>query len=302
MSKIKAYLIELRAPFLTASIISVLVGTAAAKASGANINATEFFLVLAGFVCLHLGANVVNDFFDNAGGTDVVNKEFVFPFTGGSRLIQAGILKPSEVLIEGLVLYLLAGILFLPLVRAHGNLVTCLFLFGLVSGMFYTAPPFKWAHRGLGELMIFLSFGPLIVFTSWYVQTGTVGIVPLIISLPVAFLVTAILDINEFPDFEADRETRKKNLVVRMGRNAARYFYIFLLAGAYISLAAVVLFKYARPAAVIGFIGLPFSVIALAGLMKNYDKPALLGKACVMTILAHVALGLSLAVVIWFAK
>jgi 1,4-dihydroxy-2-naphthoate octaprenyltransferase len=300
MSKIKAYLIELRAPFLTAGIISVLVGTAAAKTSGANINVTEFFLVLAGFICLHLGANVVNDFFDNEGGTDAVNREFVFPFTGGSRLIQTGVLKPAEVLIEGLLLYLIAGMLFLPLVIAHGNLVTGLFLFGLVSGMFYTAPPFRWAHRGLGELMIFLNFGPVVVFTSWYVQTGMLSLAPVIISLPVGFLVTAILDINEFPDFEADRETGKKNLVVRMGRAAARYFYIFLLCGAYISLACIVLLKYTRPWAAAGFIGLPFSIIAIKGLMKNYDKPALLGGACVMTILAHIALGLALAAAVWF--
>lgn len=300
MNKVKALLIELRAPFLSASVLPVLLGTAAAKAAGMVIDIKEFMFVLVGFIFIHLGTNVFNDYFDNLNGTDKVNEEFVFPFTGGSRLIQSGILKPAEVLIEGIIMFLLSALFFIPLIIAHGNVILALYAFAVISGAFYVAPPFKWAHLGMGEVLIFLNFGPVIVCTSYFIHSGTLALAPLLLAIPAGLLVTAIVDMNEFPDYEADKKTGKKNLVVRMGKEISRYVYLVIICLAYLSLVIAVIFEAAPLPALISLITIPFSAAAFRELMINFGIPKKLTKACGLTILAQIIFTLILTATIWF--
>ena len=98
MGKVKIYIKELRAEFLTASVLPVLVAITLSYYEKGTFNLWLFILTLAGVIFLHLGTNVANDYFDHKSGNDEINRNFVRPFTGGSRLIQDGLLSPNTVL------------------------------------------------------------------------------------------------------------------------------------------------------------------------------------------------------------
>ena len=299
MNKIKSMIIELRAPFLTVTILPVLIGTALAHRAGVKIDIAAFWLIMSGFIFLHLGTNVLNDYFDWKNGTDNVNKKFISPFTGGSRLIQANVLKPRVVLIEGLAMFIVATALFIPLIHSRGIILFWVLLFSLVAGGFYTAPPFKWAHKGFGELLIFASFGPLMVATSYYILTGTVTSAVLAASILPGLLAASVVDINEFPDHDADKKTGKANLIVRLGTRRGKYSYFIMIVLAYISVVAAVMVRLLPVTALFALLALPFSINASLVLARYHDKPAKLAPACGMTIIAHLVGALAIAVVLY---
>jgi 1,4-dihydroxy-2-naphthoate octaprenyltransferase len=296
MNKIKALVLETRAPFLTVTIIPVLLGTAMAIKTGVQFNGLMFSAVLAGFILLHLGTNVLNDYFDDINGTDRVNKEFVFPFTGGSRLIQTGVLKPKEVLIEAVVFFVLGSVLLLYVSYFKGVYISILLGISLFAGIFYTAPPFKWAHRGLGEFLIFLGFGPIMVSGAYYALTGIVSSAAFIVSIPVGLLASAIVDINQFPDYEADKKTGKRNIVVRLGRKNGRIFYEITVLLAYTVIVVAVVLKIIPAWSLISLIGIVLSLKAISVLTKNFDRSLKLAPACGMTVVSHLIVGLALTI------
>lgn len=236
MEKLRAWLIELRAPFLTATLVSILLGTAIAWARNGAFNVTYFLLTLLGGTFLHLGANIANDYHDHRSGNDEANKEFVRPFSGGSRTIQQGLLTPKEVFSGSLFFYVLAVIIGLYFTWSVGPFVLGIGLIGMISGFFYTGRPFSWVSRGVGEALVGLNFGTLMTLGAYYVQTRQLSLEPLVASLPVALLIASVLYINEFPDYAADKAVGKDTLVVRLGREKAVYGYALLTFGAYASI------------------------------------------------------------------
>src|SRR3990170_8082279 len=139
-SKLESWIIALRAPFLTATFVSIFLGTVIAWVRNDTFNVGYFLLALLGGVFLHLGANVSNDYFDHKSGADEVNKEFVRPFSGGSRTIQLGLLSPREVLAGALLFYAAAIMIGAYFTFTVGPVVIVLGLVGVVSGFFYAAP------------------------------------------------------------------------------------------------------------------------------------------------------------------
>jgi 1,4-dihydroxy-2-naphthoate octaprenyltransferase len=103
-------------------------------------------------------------------------------------------------------------------------------------GIVYSAPPFRMVYRGLGEAVVALAFGPLITVGAYYVQTGSFSPAPFYASMPVAFLIAAVLMINEFPDYEADKKAGKNQLVVKLGPDKAVRVYGLIVAFAYASI------------------------------------------------------------------
>ena len=102
-------------------------------------------------------------------------------------------------------------------------------LLGLLAGLLYSADPVKLMSRALGEITIFLAFGPLITWGTYYVLTGHLTWPAFFLGFPLGFLITAVVWINQFPDFQADRAAQKNNLVVRLGLEHSRWIYLFLM-------------------------------------------------------------------------
>jgi 1,4-dihydroxy-2-naphthoate octaprenyltransferase len=286
------WVVKLRAPFFTATLVPVLLGAALAWARVGVFNFWYFLSTLVGAVCLHAGTNMSNDYFDHVWGSDEVNTEFANPFTGGSRLIQMGLVKPRQVLWQAIGFFVAGGLIGLFLALTRTWTVLWLGAVGVFCGYFYTAPPFRLARTGLGELAVGLCFGPLMVLGVYVVQTQMLDWEPVIASLPVMLLITLVLWINQFQDTPADAAVGKNHLVVRMGRRHAATVYGLLLAAVYLSLATGVLFGGVTPFALLGFLTVPRALKAYRVARVHYDHPRELVPANATTIQVHLLTGL----------
>jgi len=294
MSAIRRYLVYARAPFATASFLPVLLGTALAWRVTQVFSPIDFALNLAGVVLAHLGINLSNDYFDFRQGADQHNPHRN-PFSGGSPHLVDGSERPDHIrnLAWGtLGVACACGVALAVRVDRGLGPIVWLMLAGFVGGYFYTAPPLKFAYRGWGELFILLNFGFLSVLGSFYVQSNVLAWSPLIVSIPLGLLIVNVLWINQFPDFESDRDSGKHTLVVRLHPRWARFVYAALLA----VVGAVLL---AMPACLavsrwvyLAFLGALPAGIAAWTLFRHYDNPPKLRTAQALTILAHLLSGL----------
>ncbi len=281
-----AYLKALRLPFTAGSVVPVLIGAALAFSEGVWDGGLLGITVL-GVACLHLGANLLNDYYD-AKGSDPINVR-VTPFSGGSRVIQQGKVKAGAVLAMAIAFFLLAALCAVWLVKEGRPLVILLGGIGLLAGWAYSAPPLQLMSRGWGEVVIFLAFGPLVTLGSYYVMANSLSFEAFCIGIPQGFLISAVIWINQFPDYEADKGAGKKNLVVRLGPSKARYLFIMIMILSYVSvglLAGVFTEVYLI---MISFASLPLAVRAMVVLWKHYASheqiiPAQAATIQVMTI------------------
>jgi len=286
----------MRAPFFTASAIPVLVGTALAWNMTGRFDWFKFLLVLIGVPLFNGGTNCANDYYDHRTGNDDININPT-PFSGGSRVIQKGVVPPRQMLVASFLFFGLGSVIGLYLnAVTPGNLVLYLGIFGLVTGFFYTATPVLIGYRGIGEVVVGLDLGTLAIIGAYYVQAHSLNWSVFWISLPIGFLVAAILYINQFPDYDADKAVNKKHLVVRLGKRKAVYGYYFLIAATYLVIAGSVIFKMVTPFVLVSFLTLPISWGAVRILKSNYDKFAELIPAQAKTIQTHLLVGLLLSV------
>jgi 1,4-dihydroxy-2-naphthoate octaprenyltransferase len=292
----KLLLQELRAPFFTASAVPVLLGAALAYWHTTHLDWPLFLLTLAGVVLFHAGANTANDYYDHLSGNDAANTRFIRPFSGGSRLIQTGLLAPGMVLALSLSCFAAGGLIGLYLAWRAGGLVLVLGAIGGLAGFFYTAPPLKLGYRGWGELVVAITFGVMPVAGAYYVQTSTLPPRVLAASLPIALLVTAILFINQFPDYEADRAVAKRNWVVRLGPTRARPIYAVLMMLWPLLIAAGVGWRVLPWTTLFALVGILPALAAIRIVWRYAEDPVRMVRANALTILIHLGVGLALAV------
>jgi 1,4-dihydroxy-2-naphthoate octaprenyltransferase len=286
-NKIQVWLVELRLPFLTASIMPILLGSVIAWALNGVFLWDLFLLMLLCGICAQLASHVFNDYFDHRSGADEVNVEFVRPFTGGSRIIQMGLLKPYEVLIGGIICFIFAGIIILYLTIICGWIVFILGVIGLFLAIFYTAPPLKLSYRGIGEIAIGTGFGLLSLLIAYYVQARTLIWEPIFASFVPAILITLVILINEFPDYQGDKDSGKRTLVVRLGKRKAAKLYVILLALAYIFVVIPVILGVMSWYTLIALSTIPLGFLCAKITLINYDDPKKIAPACAITIMNH---------------
>ena len=194
MTKIFTWLVIMRLPFLTATFVPLFAGAAVANMLGYTVSWAWLGLTILGGSLLHIGTNTANDYYDHTSGTDEANVNYMVPFSGGSRSIQMGLISAKGMLTVSIVAFTLSAVVGVPLIQKAGLPVLWLGLIGFLSGLFYTAPPFRFAsRRGLGELLIGLNFGPLMVAGSTLVQTGKLLPEAFLAGIPIGLFVAAIV-------------------------------------------------------------------------------------------------------------
>ena len=298
-TKIFCWMVIMRLPFLTATIVPILLGSAVAKSAGFPISWGWLGITILGGCLLHIGTNTSNDYFDHISGTDEANYNYMVPFSGGSRSIQMGLISAKGMLTVAVVSFALSAVVGIPLIQKAGMSVLWLGLIGFLSGLFYTAPPFRFASRkGLGELLIGLNFGPLMVAGSALVQTGQLLPEAFLAGIPIGLLVAAIVYVNEFPDHDGDKATGKDTLIVVFGPEKARIGYVLLVAGAFISIVVMALNGTFPMLTLIALVASYFGVRAIQVLYKYYDD-RLLQPANAGTINMHFVTGVLFCIGIW---
>lgn len=302
MIKPSSLIKELRAEFLPGSVMPVLLGTAIAFARTGAFDPFLFALTLAGVAFIHLGTNVANDYFDHLSGNDELNTQFVRPFTGGSRLIQDGLLSPRAVLALSISLLTAAVAVGVALAFMRGPYILLLGAIGIASGLFYVAPPVNLAGRGFGELFIGLNFGVLTVAGSHFVQAQTVTTESIVASLPLAILIAAVVFINEFQDMDADARAGKRTLVVRMGLQKSSVAFGFMVLSAYLPVIIGTAVGLMPRTSLLALVTLPLALKAIDVARRNFASPKALTPANALTILCHALTGALLALAYRIAR
>jgi 1,4-dihydroxy-2-naphthoate octaprenyltransferase len=290
----RRYVLATRPPFLSVTLFACLIGLGSAHASGVPIAwptalATIWFALLA-----HAGVNVLNDYYDALNGSDAINTDRVFPFTGGSRFIQNGVLSMTATARFGVALLTLVVIAGLWLASRSGLGLLAIGLAGLSIGWAYSAPPLKLNSRGLGELAVAAGF-TLIALGSDYVQRHAFALAPLIAAGSYALLVTNILFLNQFPDRAADAAAGKRHWVVRLAPQQARWGYVVIAVAAYGWLIGAVLAGLLPARALLALLAALPSALAARELLRHAAQPQALAPAIRKTIVAATLHGVLLA-------
>ena len=300
MTQIFTWVVIMRLPFLSATIMPILVGAAVAKFMGFAVDWSWLGLTLLGGSLLHIGTNTSNDYFDYLSGTDNLNYNYSNKgLNGGSRGIQMGLISPKGVRNLTIVVFGLSILVGIPLIQKAGMPVLWLGIIGFLSGLFYTAPPFRFSSRkGLGELLIGLNFGPLMVAGSTLVQTGQLLPEAFLAGVPLGFLIAAVVYINEFPDHDSDKATGKNTLIVVFGPEKARVGYVALVSGAFLSIVLLVLNGTFPSLILIALTASYFGFTSIQTLYKYYND-RLLEPANRGTIIMHSLTGVLLFAGLW---
>lgn len=279
------YLAATRPAFLSVTLAGALIGLATAQASGLVISPLKALLTVFFALVAHAGANVVNDYHDAVNGSDAANRDRIYPFTGGSRFIQNGLLSLAETRRFGLLL--LAAVIppGLWLTLDSSPWLLAIGVAGLAVAWAYSAPPLQLMSRGWGEGGIIAGWLLVVVGTD-FVQRGAFSALPLVAGLPFALLVAAILYINQFPDLAADRAAGKATLVVRLGVRRARWGYWLLILIAHGWLALAIVSGGLPVGGALALLPLPLSVLAGRRLLADAESPARLAPAIRHTVAA----------------
>ncbi len=289
------YLAATRPAFLGVTLVGTLIGLGSASADGLTINVAKALLTVFFAFMAHAGANVINDYYDALSGTDASNHERLFPFTGGSRFIQNGVLNLRETRLfgYGLLASVIPAGLWLTAHSAGGLIV--IGLAGLLIAWAYSAPPLQLMARGAGEAAITGGW-LLVVLGTDFVQRGEFAARPLVAGLPFALLVAAILYLNQFPDVQADAAAGKRTLIVRLGPQTARWGYVALTASAYLWLAFAVILEALPAWCAAGLLPAVLSFGASRRLLEEAGNPSALAPAIRQTIAAANVNGLLIAI------
>jgi 1,4-dihydroxy-2-naphthoate polyprenyltransferase len=284
-----------RLPFLSATFVPVALGVAVAALHG-EWHWWLAILTLIAAASVHLGLNVANDVFDTLSGADQAN---VTPtqFSGGSRVILYGLMSMRQMVLMMLGFYAVgAGIgLFLAVTRGFWPLVW-IGAAGLFISIFYTAPPFRFVHRGLGELMVFLGFGPIMTIGAYYVQARAWSWEAIYASLPVGILIALVLYVNEVPDRPGDSAAGKRTLPVRLSKEAVIAAYDLAVAAAFGLIFGGAIFGVIPRPTIIALAAIPLALEVHQGMVDHYDSPYELMPKMGRGVQLHLATGVLLIV------
>ncbi|MDP2921497.1 MAG: 1,4-dihydroxy-2-naphthoate octaprenyltransferase [Candidatus Omnitrophota bacterium] len=280
-----------RAPFLTATLVPVILGTVIAWSETGRFSIINFILVVTGISFLHTGTNLMNDYFDHRTGNDLSNKNYT-PFNGGSRVIQDGLIRPKGILLFSLACFVIGSIIGLWInYTLKTNVVLFMGIIGVFLGIFYTAEPLKIGYLGIGEIIVGFCFGPLVALGAYYVQAIEFSWPAFCASIPVGILVALILFINEFPDYEADKMVNKNTFVVLLGKERAVMLFNIFLRLVYIIIAVCAIFKTLPWVILITFLTIPAAFRIMEVSRKNFDKISELLPANAGVIKVHIMVG-----------
>jgi 1,4-dihydroxy-2-naphthoate octaprenyltransferase len=293
------YLKALRAPFLTGSVVPVIIGTCLAF-SEKHFVFSLFFVTIIGVAALHLGANLLNDYYD-ARGSDPINVRLT-PFSGGSRVIQDGELKAVTILMMAIFFFAVALVAAIWLTYMGRPMVFLIGLLGLFAGWAYSAPPFQLMSRGWGEGVIFFAFGPLITLGAYYVMSGNMTLEAFVVGIPQGFLITGVIWINEFPDYQADKQAGKNNLVVRLGLGVSRSLYCLIMLLSFLFIIVLISIWGLSYLTLIAFASFPLTFKAMKIAWKEYLSHERLIPAQALTVQTVLAQGLLLSLGIFLGR
>jgi 1,4-dihydroxy-2-naphthoate octaprenyltransferase len=275
LSSAKGVLVLSRIPFLSPGVASLVTGFSIAIAEGHDPSWGLIWLSVGGIILIMLATYYFNEYFDYEG--DLINSTFTV-FSGGSRALPDRMVGRPVARTAGLAsvfLLVVMAVAYLLFYFSDYPLLLPLALFGAFCGIFYSHPPFQWAYRGIGELVIGGCYGILAVVSGFYLASGVLDARMIVVALPASVTIWGVIVANEFPDIEADRAVRKRTMVVRLGLERAGKVFAAAIALSYPLMLITVLVGMSYWVAVVGLPVLALSAMASAlALKRAYETPA----------------------------
>ncbi|SFT46307.1 1,4-dihydroxy-2-naphthoate prenyltransferase [Geodermatophilus amargosae] len=272
---------------LPAALAPVVVGTGAAAALG-GFRLVPALLALLVALALQVAVNYANDHSDGKRGTDSDR-------VGPMRLVGSGAASARSVLVAALLAFAVAGVAGLVLAALSSWWLVAVGAVCIAAAWTYTGGPLPYGYRALGEVFVFVFFGPVAVAGTTFVQTGRVEGLALGAAVPVGLLSTALLVVNNLRDVEGDARVGKRTLAVLLGDRATRVFYVGLLAVAF---GVVVAIGVGRPWALLALVAVPLAVPPSRVVLSGGRGPALIAAlqaTGLLTLATGVLLGAGLA-------
>jgi 1,4-dihydroxy-2-naphthoate octaprenyltransferase len=219
-------------------------------------------------LAIQIGTNLANDYFDFVKGADTQERK------GFMRVTQAGLVAPTIMKKAMIVTFGIACLCGSYLILDGGLPILLLLALSIALGILYTGGPFPLAYLGLGELFAFLFFGPIAVFTTYFLQTGILSKEALLLGISPGAFAMAFLIVNNVRDIEEDRLAHKKTMAVRFGKNFGKCHYFFSLL---LSLTPILFFYTTHPFSLLALLIL-LPAIPLMQIMMNYQDPRALNQ------------------------
>ena len=266
LSNLQVWLLAARPKTLPAAASPVIVGSAVAYYEGFFKPGPALAALLGAFL-LQIGANLANDVFDFRRGADTGER------LGPTRVTQTGLLSPGQVLRGMWVCFGLAVVLGVYLAITAGWPVVLIGIASILAAIAYTGGPLPLGYYGFGDLAVFLFFGPIAVCGTYYVQAGEVGALAVWSSLPMGYLITAILVVNNLRDIDTDRGAGKHTLAVRLGEMGTRREFTLLVVGAYLT-PLVMAWSGAGPVwSLLCWLSLPYAALLTRSVWREKGRP-----------------------------
>ena len=267
--KLKVWFLETRPQFLLLSLVLAFLGACIAWYDG-YFHLGYALLAFLGLLLCHISVNVLNDYFDYRSGIDLaVNRT---PFSGGSGILPAALLKPRQVFWFGLVSFLLAVPIGIYFVIARGWPLLPLLVVAAVCTLLYTPLVTKvwWPEWAPG-----VGLGALPVLGTYFVQTTAYTFPAVVACIPSGILVHNLLLLNEFPDAEADRKAGRKTLPIVMGKTKASRLYSVLTLVVYLWIIGGVVAGQMPAFSLLALLTFPLAIKAIRGARKHEEMSQL---------------------------
>jgi 1,4-dihydroxy-2-naphthoate octaprenyltransferase len=271
MEHLKNWFVATRPWSFTMTIISVSVGSALAAREG-PFSWGIYFLAVTGAVLMHAGTNLMNDYYDTRYGVDT---EQAATTQYRPHVIVHGLIPARQVLAGAYASFGAAALIGIYLTVTCGWTVLLIGIAGIIAGIGYTAPPMKYKYLALGEVSVFLMWGPLMVEGGYFVQRGMLGSGALLVSVPFGVLVALVLFANNIRDIEHDQGRHIRTIAILLGPRAGIHTYLGMMLFAYASTLAIALSGVITMWALLVFLSLPLALKLLremeAGIPADAD-------------------------------
>jgi 1,4-dihydroxy-2-naphthoate octaprenyltransferase len=245
--------------FLWAGLLPYLLGQALSFHTNGYLHKNFFWFGLIGIFFTLIGVELFNEYFDSQ--------------TGGDRVFSLEKKEiPDYFFRFGVLVFGLAVLIGIYLSFQIGWVLLIFILFGFLGAYFYVGPPIRWAYRGLGETVIALSYGPFMVYGSYYIQTKSINMEPLLPSLICGLLVFCLSLLNEIPDYYQDKLIGKRNLVVKIGKQKIIKIINICFISVFLFIGLGLIFKKLPVFTIILFLLIPWLWKNLFRLNNNYEN------------------------------
>jgi 1,4-dihydroxy-2-naphthoate polyprenyltransferase len=253
---------------MLASVIAVASGISIAFWKHGVFNFTYAALTFVGVICLHASVDLLNDYWDYKRGTDIIAKRT--KFSGGTGVLPDNLLKPKMVYAAAVIFLILGVLTGTYFVIIRGIMIAIILGFAVVSICFYST---SIVNAGLGELFVAIK-GALIVLGSFYVQTEVIDPSAIYVGAIIGILSASVLFANSFPDYDADRNTGRRTLLIIIGKQKGSRLFPILVMIPYILILAGIFLGYTKFLSLACIASIPYAIKAIKHIdqYKHIDK------------------------------